>query len=230
MRRLDRNTKSSEKPSKTSQYLKACDLVLQPIVDLVKTLQPPKIWEDMSPLFYTSFWTLSCSDLAVPTAAYEKQRNSIQQKFKLLDDNQELNTAKKKKEKEKLMNLLDKLSEEENKQKDHVAHVKARLDIEKDQWFPQSNSSICFFSWNYDGKVLLPYLENKTKNETISEFLQLCIFPRCLFTVQDAVYCAKFIQNIHSLKTPNFSTIICYDRVSLVYFSLHKLTYLVSYH
>ncbi len=57
-------------------------------------------------------------------------------------------------------------------------------------------------------------LENKTKNETITEFLQLCIFSRCLFTEIDAIYCAKFIQTIHSLKTPNFSTIICYDRVT----------------
>ncbi|VDP05178.1 unnamed protein product [Soboliphyme baturini] len=41
----------------------------------------------------------------------------------------------------------------------------------------------------------------------------LCIFPRCLFSDLDAIFCAKFIQMMHSLKTRNFSTLICYDRI-----------------
>jgi THO complex subunit 2 len=54
---------------------------------------------------------------------------------------------------------------------------------------------------------------NRTKAETITEFLQLCIFPRCLLSEIDALYCAHFIRVIHDLVTPNFSTIICYDRL-----------------
>lgn len=141
-----RKTKSAGKPSKqntiwkTERYCEAIDIVMQPVIDLVKTLQPPKIWEDMSPLFYTTFWILSCNDLAVPTSSYDRQRNSIRQKLNSIDEDQELTTAKKKKDKEKLVVLLDKLAEEENKQKDHVAHVKARLDKEKESWFPQSKT------------------------------------------------------------------------------------------
>jgi hypothetical protein len=30
------------------------------------------------------------------------------------------------------------------------------------------------------------------------------------------VYCAKFVHTIHSLKTANFSTLLCYDRVSII--------------
>lgn len=138
LRKMDRNTKSAEKPSKTQRYLEAIDIVMQPVIDLVKTLQPSKIWEDMSPLFYTTFWTLSCNDLSVPNQAYERQRNSVKQKLNSIEDNQELTVTKKKKEKEKLLTLLEKLTEEENKQKDHIAHVKARLEKEKDNWFPQS--------------------------------------------------------------------------------------------
>jgi THO complex subunit 2 len=92
----------------------------------------------MSPLFYTTFWTLSMNDCYVPTGAYEKQRVSLKQKLNAIDDNQELTTAKKKKEKEKIMIMMDKLLEEENKQKDHVQHVRARFEKEKDLWFPQS--------------------------------------------------------------------------------------------
>ncbi|CAF0721331.1 unnamed protein product [Brachionus calyciflorus] len=203
-RRLDRNTKSVDKPSKTQRYLESIEHVMKPVIDLARSLHPAKIWEDMSPLFYTTFWTLSMSDCFVPSSAYDKQRASLKQKLSALDDNVELTSAKKKKEKEKLSIMLDKLAEEENKQKDHVQHVRARFEKEKDLWFPQ---------------------KSKTKNETITVFLQLCIFSRCLFTQIDSFYCSKFIQIIHSLKTPNFSTIICYDRIfSDISYSIASLT------
>lgn len=57
-------------------------------------------------------------------------------------------------------------------------------------------------------------LSESTKNETITKFLQLCIFPRCVFSAIDAVYCARFVELVHQQKTPNFCTLLCYDRVS----------------
>lgn len=60
---------------------------------------------------------------------------------------------------------------------------------------------------------LLPPTES-TKNETITKFLQLCLFPRCIFSSIDAVYCARFVELVHQQKTPNFCTLLCYDRVS----------------
>jgi THO complex subunit 2 len=209
LRKQDRNlVKSSEpnnKPTKTQRYLESIDAVMQPVIEVARSkLHPAKIWEDMSPLFYTTFWTLSMSDCYVPLQAYDKQKLSLKQKLNALDDNQELTSNKKKKEKEKIIIMLEKLAEEEKTQRDHVTHVKARFEKEKDHWFPQ---------------------KSKTKNETITVFLQFCIFSRCLFTQIDAYYCAKFIQIIHSLKTPNFSTIICYDRIfSDISYSIASLT------
>ena len=84
--------------------------------------------------------------------------------------------------------------EEQKRQKDHVEKVMARLKREKDSWFFSRSAKLA-------------------KNETITTFLQLCLFPRCIFTANEAIYCAKFVQVIHSLKTPNFSTLICFDRV-----------------
>lgn len=69
-----------------------------------------------------------------------------------------------------------------------------RLKQEKDNWF-------------------LARTARSAKNEMITRFLQLCVFPRCTFTQIDAVYCAKFVLTIHMLKTPNFSTLLCYDRL-----------------
>lgn len=59
--------------------------------------------------------------------------------------------------------------------------------------------------------VVLP--TESTKNETITKFLQLCLFPRCIFSSIDAVYCARFVELVHQQKTPNFCTLLCYDRV-----------------
>lgn len=43
--------------------------------------------------------------------------------------------AKKRKEKEKVHVIIDKLHEELAKQKEHVERVRARLDNERDHWF-----------------------------------------------------------------------------------------------
>ena len=142
LRKLDRSSKSVDKPSKTQRYLESIDCVMQPVIDLVRSLHSAKVWEDMSPLFYTTFWTLSMNDCFVPTSAYDKQKTSLKQKLNALEDNVELTTNKKKKEKEKLLIMVDKLNEEESKQRDHVQHVKARLEKEKEFWFPQSKLRI----------------------------------------------------------------------------------------
>lgn len=106
------------------------------------------------------------------------------------------NASKGKKEQEKYTSLVEKLQDERKKQEEHVEKVSAYLRQEKDTWF-------------------LSRSVKSAKNETITQFLQLCLFPRCTFTTVDAMYCAKFVHTIHSLKTANFSTLLCYDRVRI---------------
>jgi len=45
---------------------------------------------------------------------------------------------KKKKEKERCMQVVDKLADEEKRQQEHVKLILARLKAEKDSWFPSS--------------------------------------------------------------------------------------------
>lgn len=66
-----------------------------------------------------------------------------------------------------------------------------------------------------------------TKNETITKFLQLCLFPRCIFSSIDAVYCAHFVELVHQQKTPNFCTLLCYDRVRHIFL---KFGYLIIFY
>uniref|UniRef100_S4RS23 THO complex subunit 2 n=1 Tax=Petromyzon marinus TaxID=7757 RepID=S4RS23_PETMA len=179
------------KLNKTQRYIQASMAVMSPVQEAVTALHPTRVWEDISPQFYGTFWTLSMYDLSVPTASYEREVGKLRAQLRAIDDTQDMPPNKKKKEKERCMALVDKLNDEEKKQQEHGNRVLIRLRQEKDNWF----------------------LAKSTKNETITKFLQLCVFPRCIFTSSDAVYCAKFVELVHQLRTNNFSTLLCYDRV-----------------
>ncbi|XP_052077849.1 THO complex subunit 2-like isoform X3 [Mytilus californianus] len=191
LRKIDKANKQTSSQQKTQRYIEASEGVMEPVINSIRPVYNAKVWDDLSPYFFVTFWSLSVYDLAVPTSVYEKQKNSLDSQINTIEDNKDLPQSKKKKEKERCTTLLEKLKDEEKKQSEHVQRVHSRLKAQKEQWF----------------------ISRSTKNETITQFLQLCIFPRCCFTASDAVYCAKFIHILHDLKTPNFSTLICYDRI-----------------
>ncbi|XP_017823949.1 THO complex subunit 2 isoform X3 [Callithrix jacchus] len=188
---LKKSEKGSKQQHKVHKYITSCEMVMAPVHEAVVSLHVSKVWDDISPQFYATFWSLTMYDLAVPHTSYEREVNKLKIQMKAIDDNQEMPPNKKKKEKERCTALQDKLLEEEKKQMEHVQRVLQRLKLEKDNWL----------------------LAKSTKNETITKFLQLCIFPRCIFSAIDAVYCARFVELVHQQKTPNFSTLLCYDRV-----------------
>uniref|UniRef100_A0AAY4AW48 THO complex subunit 2 n=1 Tax=Denticeps clupeoides TaxID=299321 RepID=A0AAY4AW48_9TELE len=188
---LKKAEKGSRQQPKVQKYVAACDMVMAPVHEAVLSLHPPRVWDDIRPQFYATFWSLTMYDLAVPHGAYEREVNKLKAQIKAMEENQEMPLNKKKKEKERCTALQEKLLEEERKQQEHVQRVHHRLKLEKDNWL----------------------LAKSTKNETITKFLQLCLFPRCIFSASDAVYCARFVELVHQQKTPNFCTLLCYDRV-----------------
>uniref|UniRef100_W5NBA9 THO complex subunit 2 n=1 Tax=Lepisosteus oculatus TaxID=7918 RepID=W5NBA9_LEPOC len=188
---LKKAEKGNRQQQKVHKYITACDLVMAPVHEAVVSLHPPKVWDDIRPQFYATFWSLTMYDLAVPHNAYDREVNKLKVQMKAIDENPEMPPNKKKKERERCTALQEKLQEEEKKQMEHVQRVLQRLKLEKDNWL----------------------LAKSTKNETITKFLQLCIFPRCIFSAIDAVYCARFVELVHQQKTPNFCTLLCYDRV-----------------
>lgn len=189
-KRKDKSFKTLPVAQKLQRYVDAVDQVMSQVVESVRPLHPAKTWEDLSPQFYVTFWSLSMYDLHVPTSSYQREVQKLRDASNS-EENKDMAPSKRKKEKDRCDALADKLSEEERKQQEHCTRVLARLRSEKDVWFSSRSS----------------------KNETIMQFLQLCVFPRCTFTALDALYCAKFVHLIHILKTPHFSTLICYDKI-----------------
>lgn len=191
LRKQDKNLKNLASAESIQKYIEIIDSVISPIVFSIRSNQLlKKTWEDLNPQVYVTFWSLSMYDLVVPSSSYQREVNKLKA---ILQNEENKDAGKKKKERERCDALISKLVEEEKMQQEHCLRVMARLKNEKDDWF-QSKAA---------------------KNETITQFLQSCLFPRCTFTPVDALYCAKFVNLIHSLKTPNFSTLLCYDRVFL---------------
>merc|ERR1719508_197435 len=194
LRKNDKLWKQRTGAEKQAKHAEAAQLVMEPVTAAVIPIYPPKVWEDISPQFCTTFWSLTMYDLYVPEKLYEKEIKKLKEAPAKLNDNKYLNTARRKKEADRLNTLMERLQDEEKRHKEHVERVMARLRQEKDAWF-------------------LSRTARSAKNETITQFLQFCLFPRCIFTSSDAIYAAKFVSVIHMLKTPNFSTLICYDRI-----------------
>ncbi|XP_072398608.1 THO complex subunit 2 [Diabrotica undecimpunctata] len=187
LRKVDPNYKKMVSSVKNQKYLEATNEVMEPVCASLQLLHPPRVWEDISPQFLATFWSLTMYDLFVPEDVYHQVTN------KAKNASNADTGAKGKKEQERYQTLADKLQDEKKKQIEHVEKVMYRLKQEKDNWFLS--------------------LAKTAKNETITRFLQLCVFPRCTFTQIDAVFCAKFVHTIHLLKTPNFSTLLFYDRL-----------------
>jgi THO complex subunit 2 len=203
LRKSDPNYKKLSTNVKNQKYFEAVNEVMEPIHKSIIPLHPVKIWEDISPQFLTTFWSLTMYDLYVPDETYQQVITKTRQQS--LATMESSNNNKGKKEQERYVTLVEKLQDEKKKQHEHVEKVMYRLRQEKDSWFLSRSAK-------------------SAKNETITRFLQLCLFPRCTFTSIDAVYCAKFVHVIHMLKTPNFSTLLCYDRVSSCQFVERRFT------
>lgn len=77
MRKADGSGKklstAQKQEQKQEKYLEATSAVIQPIVESVRLLHPMKVWEDISPQFLVTFWSLSLYDLEVPHESYQRE-------------------------------------------------------------------------------------------------------------------------------------------------------------
>ncbi|KAJ6693763.1 hypothetical protein OIU85_004533 [Salix viminalis] len=158
------------------------------LLETVKTMLPSKAWNSLSPDLYATFWGLTLYDLYVPRNRYESEiakQHAALKALEELSDNSSSAITKRKKEKERIQESLDRLTSELHKHEENVTSVRRRLSREKDKWLTSCPDTL---------KINM-------------EFLQRCIFPRCTFSMPDAVYCAMFVHTLHSLGTPFFNTV-----------------------
>lgn len=109
------------------KYGEASNIIFSPIADVMRNFFAPKIWEDISPQFYVTFWSMSLYDLFVPTDAYNREINRIKQSSIGFGDNKDLPSSKRKKEQERCSVMIEKLQDEERRQREHVDRVMSKL-------------------------------------------------------------------------------------------------------
>jgi hypothetical protein len=126
-----------------------------------------------SPQFFATFWSLTDYDLSVPLAAYVRKGQRLKVAIQQTNENRDLPASKRKKELDRCKASMDNLLEEEKEQKDHNVRIMARLTQEKDSWFLVSESG---------------------DRKGVAQFLHHCLFPRCVFSTPDALFCARFVQ------------------------------------
>jgi THO complex subunit 2 len=99
---------------------------------------------------------------------------------------------KRRKERERITKTIQKLKlEAEEQQKNHVS-VMARLKQEKDNWIRPSPSE---------------------EKEVVVVFMQRCLLPRCFTSPIDALFCARFVEVVQEIGTPNLSILYLYHQL-----------------
>lgn len=109
------------------KYSEAANMTFTPITEVMRNFLAPKIWEDISPQFYVTFWSLSLYDLFVPNEAYGREINRIKQASIGYGESKDLPSSKRKKEQERCSVMIEKLQDEERRQREHVDRVLAKL-------------------------------------------------------------------------------------------------------
>ncbi|OMO79630.1 hypothetical protein CCACVL1_13550 [Corchorus capsularis] len=88
------------------------------LLDTVKTMLPSKAWNNLSPDLYATFWRLTLYDLYVPRNRYESEMAKQHAALKALEefpDNSSSAINKRKKDKERIQEALDRLTSELHK-------------------------------------------------------------------------------------------------------------------
>lgn len=90
LRKADSSTKKLSTAQKQEKYLEATAAIMSPIVESVRPLHLAKVWEDISPQFLVTFWSLSMYDLIVPVDSYQKEIQKIKQQSMSVLDSKEM--------------------------------------------------------------------------------------------------------------------------------------------
>ena len=83
---------------------------MEPVHKSIIPLHPAKIWEDISPQFLTTFWSLTMYDLYVPDETYQQVITKTRQQSQATLESS--NNNKGKKEQERYVTLGEKLQDE----------------------------------------------------------------------------------------------------------------------
>jgi THO complex subunit 2 len=170
-----------------------------------KAVLPEATWQNISCELYEIFFSSSLYDLFCPEECYKAESDRVSKEVDRLIQRRKgapqssllADTRFSKADEDELdrtKKAITILGSDLEKQKVHVAEVKRLIESKKSELFPTQ----------------------KVSPTTVNTFLTHCIYPRCMQSPEDAVYCARFVSFLHSIETPGFSTLHFLDELILV--------------
>ena len=131
----------------------------------------------MSQELYETFWSLSLYDIYVPKARYEKEVDRLKKEVDRTEAGWKRDESLHTRESlivRRMKQTVQDLNAEEPKQSSHVRACRRRVE-----------------------KLKAEYLSNLESGEVSANSAQAilthCIYPRCMLTTDDALYCSKFM-------------------------------------
>ncbi|WKX98690.1 hypothetical protein Q1695_013961 [Nippostrongylus brasiliensis] len=185
----DGENKKMDTQQKFVFFKSAFDSVLAKLIEELEPCIPPHVCRDIPIRLFVVFWVLSSYDIEVPSAAYERAVDGIRRQIKEIADSPVMSKSKRSKEEERLRSLENKLRDEEKRQVEHVARIRAWLNSVREDLF-----------------------EGKRVQQT-SSFIQTCVLPRVLFSESDAIYSAKLIIILHQQRITLFQSLVFIDKL-----------------
>ena len=197
---------------------------------------PESNWNHITLLVYQRFFTYHISDLFCPEETYNAEVSRLKKEVDRLVQLQKggreaagmhaslvakaaaaggterdmrqalVFTRAQESDLERFRRNIEHLSTDLTRQKARCQSVRDKLKKEKDKYFHELKGK--------DGKIM-----------TGSVFLANCLYPRCLQSPEDAMYCAYFIQLLHDMETPGFPTLQLLDAaINAVVGALYSIT------
>ena len=183
---------------------------------------PEESWKHITPLLFERFYSLSIYDLYCPEKRYEAEivrlkkevdkllqlqrggRDAMKMKSVLAANAaaaggtqrqiREASTFSKSNEQEleRTKQNSEILTSDLSRQKKHCKAVSIKLSSEKNLFFSGID-------------------EKERQHKTASFFLTHCVYPRCVLSPDDALFCSHFVKQLHSMETPGFFTLQFFD-------------------
>ncbi len=187
-----------------------------------RDMLPAYAWKHITPLIFHRFYSYGIYDVTYPQKRYESEISRLRKEIDRLlmlqkggrdafgmqaslaaaaaaaggtqRDIREATvfTREHANDLERYRHSVERLKADMDQQEKHFNHVKKALESEKKDFLSNLEGE--------DGLV-----------QTASTFVTTCIYPRCLLSPEDAMYCAQFITILHRMDTPGFYTLEILD-------------------
>jgi THO complex subunit 2 len=171
------------------------------MTEIYRGMLPENAWEDMTVDLFELFFSHSLYDICCPESSYEAEILRLKREAERLIQRQKGNPGSlipgpafgkaEEMELERVQRASDILSSDMSLQKARREKMLQAFESRKYGCFPAETIS----------------------RKSVQAFLMHCIYPRCMSSPDDAMYCARFVSLLHQNDTPGFSTLHYIDEL-----------------